>query len=301
MPLVNASDLSHSIVKEATFGVTPTTTATRYELPAAADQEPLAASATIIASNTKRPNRSSNGSRRGMEMVEGSVATRFVRHAFMDLLLENALCNAFATNVLKAGELDTSFSLITKLASDMYKTNAGCAVSGFSISATNNDEVSISFDMMGALQNRSATDNPLAVSAVTGVTEFIGSEVNTITLAGQTLAIAELTFSTQLNKTRRGTLGSNASLAYGVEGTRETTLTVKAYRESFAVDTAITGLAQACSFRIGGVGTGYSFEMPAAFGDIPKDSIGDGSVYVDLTFTAGYDATAGTSLVITKL
>ena len=301
MALVSSSDLSHSIVKETTFGTTPTTGATRYELPAAADQEPLTASASVIASNTKRPMRSSNGSRRGMEMVEGSVGTRFVKAAFMDLLLENALCNSFATNVLKAGETDSSFSLITKFASDMYKINAGCAVTGFTISAKGNEEVGISFDIMGSKQTRSAVDNALTVTNATGLTEFIGSEVNTITVAGETLQIAELSFSTKLDKTRRPVLGSNNSLAYGVNGVRETILTVKAYRESFAVDTAITGLAQACSFRIGGTGTGYSFEMPAAYGDIPKDTLSDGSAFVEINFSAGYDATAGTSLVVTKL
>ena len=301
MALVNASDLSHSIVKEATFGTTPTTGATRYELPLAADQEPLAASASVIASQTKRPNRSSNGQRRGMEMVEGSMSTRFVKHAFMDLLLENALCNTFATSVLKAGVTDQSFSLITKFASDMYKINTGCAVTGFNISAKGNDEVSISFDIMGSKQTRAATDNALTVTNATGLNEFIGSEVNTITVAGETLQVAELTFSTKLDKTRRPVLGSNNSLAYGVNGVRETILTVKAYRESFDVDTAITGLAQAASFSIGGVGTGYRFEMPAAYGDIPKDTLSDGSAFVEINFSAGYDATAGTDLVITKL
>ncbi len=301
MALVNASDLFHSIVKETTFGETPTTGATRYELPVAADQEPLAASATVIASNTKRPMRSSNGQRRGAEVVEGSVSTRFVKADFMDLLLENALCNSFTTNVLKAGDTDQSFSMITKFADDMYKINAGCAVTGFSITAKGNEEVAISFDIMGSKQTRSATDNALAVTNATGLVEFIGSEVGTITVAGQTLQVADLTFSTKLDKTRRFALGSNNSLAYGVNGVRETILTVKAYRESFAIDTAITGLEQACSFQIGGNGTGYSFEMPAAYGDIPKDTLSDGSAFAEINFSAAYDDTADTSLVITKL
>lgn len=301
MSLVNASDLSHSIVRETTFGVTPTATATRHELPLAADQEPLAASATIIPSQTMRPGRNSNGSRRGSIQVEGSLTTRFVSHAFMDLLLENALCGTFTTNVLRAGETDQSFSVISRFASDMFKTSAGCAVSGFTLTATNNDEVSISFDIMGSTQTNSATNNPLAVTAVTGTTEFIGSEVNTITIGGQTLAVAELTLSYTQDKTRRFALGSNNSLAYGFNGTREVTLSVKAYRDDFAIDSAITGLAQNCSFRIGGTGNGYQFELPSAFGDIPVDSIDDGSVFVDINFTAGFNNAANTSLVITKL
>ncbi|WBY16629.1 phage tail tube protein [Erythrobacteraceae bacterium WH01K] len=301
MSLVNASDLSHSIVKEETFGVTPTAAADRYELPLAADAEPLQASVTQIQSNTKRPNRSSNGSRRGAQMVEGSIETRFVRADFMDLLFQNALCGTYNTDVLKAAEEDQYFSVITKLADDMYKTYSGCCVSGFSLDAKGNEEVSINFDIMGAGQTLAATENALSVTSQSGLTEFVGTEVATITVAGQNLAVAELSFSTSLEKTKRYTLGSDTSLEYGVAGTRECNLMVKAYRESFAVDSAITGEAQECSFQIGGAGTGYEFKLPAAYGDIPKDTLSDGSAFVEINFSCGYDETEDTNLIITRL
>lgn len=301
MALVSSSDITSSIVAETVFGTTPTSTATRYELPLGADAALLTASATAIASPTKRPNRASNGSRRGMTTVEGSLDIRFQRHAFMDILLQSALSNTFATNVLKAGVTDSSFSIISKLAPDMYKTFAGNMVTGFSISTTGNDEVKSSWDVMGASMTNGATDNALAVTTITGTTEFLAAEVQSISVAGQTLAIAELTFETTLDRTRRPVLGSNTGLAYGVNGVRDTTITVRAYRESLAIDSAITGLAQPVSFDIGGTGTGYRFQVPAAYGDMPVDSISDGSAFVTITFKAGYDATAGTDLVITKL
>ncbi|WIA56017.1 phage tail tube protein [Sphingobium sp. WTD-1] len=301
MALVSSSDITSSIIAETVFGTTPTATATRYELPLGADAALLTASATTIASPTKRPNRASNGSRRGMVNPEGSLDIRFQRHAFMDILLQSALSGTFATNVLKAGTTDSSFSVIHKLASDMYKTYAGLMVNGFSISTTGNDEVTSTWNLMGASVTNGATDNALSVTAITGTTEFVASEVQSITVGGQTLSIAELTFETNLDRTRRPVLGSNTGLAFGVNGTRTTTITVRAYRESLAIDTAITGLAQAVSFDIGTTGGGYRIQAPAAYGDIPVDSISDGSAFVTITFTAGYDATAGTDLVITKL
>lgn len=301
MALVSSSDITSSIIAETVFGVTPTATATRYELPLGADAALLTAAATTIASPTKRPNRASNGSRRGMVNPEGSLDIRFQRHAFMDILLQSALSGTFATNVLKAGTTDSSFSIIHKLASDMYKTYAGNMVNGFSISTTGNDEVSSSWNLMGASVTNDATDNALAVTAITGTTEFLASEVQSITVAGQTLSIAELTFETTLDRTRRPVLGSNTGLAFGVNGVRDTTITVRAYRESLSIDSAITGLAQPVSFDIGATGGGYRFQAPAAYGDIPVDSISDGSAFVTITFKAGYDATAGTDLVVTKL
>lgn len=301
MALVSSSDITSSIIAETVFGVTPTATATRYELPLGADAALLTAAATTIASPTKRPNRASNGSRRGMVNPEGSLDIRFQNHAFMDVLLQSALSNTFATKVLKAGTVDSSFSVIHKLANDMYKTYAGNMVTGFSISTTGNDEVKSSWNLIGASVTDGATDNALAVTAITGATEFLASEVQSITVAGQTLSVAELTFETTLDRTRRPVLGSNTGLQFGVNGTRETTVTVRAYRESFAINSAITGLAQAVSFDIGTTGAGYRFQLPAAYGDMPVDSISDGSAFVTITFKAGYDATSGTDLVITKL
>ena len=306
MALVNAADITHSLIPETTFGVTPTTTATRYLLPLSADQSPLVASATTIASPTKMPNRASNGSRRGMLSVDGSMDVRFMRAPFMDVLLQSALSSTYATNVLKAGTTDTSFSVITSLqggaaGAQMHKVFGGCMVSGFSLDIKADGEVTSSWDVMGATAIDLTTDNPLTVTGPGTVVEFLGQEVNTITVAGQTLSIAEMSFETKLDRTRRPILSSTSGLAYGVNGTRETTVTVKAYRESFAINTAITGLAQALSFDIGGTGTGYRFSLPAAYGDIPRDEVGDGSAFVSVTFTAGYDATANTDLVITRL
>ncbi|MBV2150186.1 hypothetical protein KRZ98_18280 [Sphingobium sp. AS12] len=301
MALVSSSDILSSIIAETTFGTTPTATATRYEFPLGVDAALLTAAATTIASPTKRPNRASNGSRRGMVNPEGSLDIRFQRHAFMDILLQSALSGTFATNVLKAGTTDSSFSIIHKLAPDMYKTFAGNMVTGFSISTSGNEEVSSSWNLIGASVTNSATDSALAVTAITGTTEFIASEVQSISVAGQTLAVAQIDFETTLDRTRRPVVGSNVGLAFGVNGLRDTTITVRAYRESLAIDSAITGLAQPVSFDIGGTGSGYRFQAPAAYGDIPVDSMSDGSAFVTITFKPGYDATAGTDLVITKL
>lgn len=307
MALVSASDISHSIVAETTFGVTPTATATRYALPTAADQALLKADAGAIASPTKMPNRASNGSRRGMLTVDGSLDVRFMRAPFMDVLLQSALSNTYATKVLKAGTTDSSFSVLSSLqggaaGAQMVKQFGGCMVNGFTLSAKANEEITSSWDIIGSVAANLTTDNALAVTALpAGTVEFIGSELANITVAGATLNIAELTFETKLDRTRRPILTSNTGLAYGVNGTRETTVTVKAYRESFAIDTAVTGLAQAVSFDIGAANIGYRFNLPAAYGSIPVDELSDGSAFVTISFTAGYDNTAGTDLVVTQL
>lgn len=303
MALVSSSDIIHSIVAETTFGVTPTASATRYLLPTSADQALLKADAGAIASPTRMPNRASNGSRRGMMTVEGSLDVRFTRAPFMDVLLQSALSGTYATKTLKAGITDSSFTVLSALSPTMVKQFGGCMVSGFSLSAKANDEITTSWDIMGANATNLTTDNALVATALPAAAiEFLGQDTSTINVAGATLNIAELTFDTKLDRTRRPILGSNTGLAFGVNGTRETRVTVKAYRESFAVEDAVTGLAQAVSFQIGsGNGKGYTFSLPAAYGNIPVDELSDGSAFVTITFTAGYDSTTGTDLIITQL
>lgn len=302
MSLVNASDISHSLIPETTYGVTPTATATRYALPCSADQAPLKAEATTIASPTRMPNRSSKGSRRGMTTVDGSLDIRFTNAPVIDKLFESALSGTFTADELKAGQTDSSFSILHKLSPTMVKQFGGCMVSGFSLSVKGNDEVTTSWDIIGSVATNLSADNALPLTAVPDdAVEFISSEVASISVAGQTLAIAELTFDYKLDRTRRPVLGSDVGLALAVNGTKEITVTVRAYRESFDIDTAVTGLAQPVVFNIAADGEGYSFQMPAAFGSIPTDEVSDGSAFVTVTFTAGYDNTAGTDLVITKL
>jgi hypothetical protein len=252
------------------------------------------------------PNRSSNGSRRGTKTVEGSLDIRFMRAAFMDVLLQSGLSGTYATNVLKAGTTDSYFSIISSYqggaaGSQMHEAFAGVTVKGFSITTKALEGVTTTFDLMGMDFAELTTDNPLAVTGPGAVTEFKFDELAAITVAGQTLKVAELSFETSLDRTRRHILTSATGLQFGVNGTRTTTVTIKAFREDFVSNTAITGNAQAVSFDIGGVGTGYRFQLPAAYGDRPASEVSDGSLFQTITFKAGYDATAATDLVVTRL
>jgi hypothetical protein len=305
MALIQQTDIAYSLIPETDFGVTPTAGATRYELPVSAEQVPLTVTASEIASSTKRPNRASNGTRRGMMMVDGPLDIRFQRHAFMDVLLESALSNTFASNVLKAGQIDPSFSVLALFkdgVDDEAKLQqfAGCMVSGFSIASRANDAVTSTWDIIGAKAEFLNSNNPIEATQITGATEFVGAELTNIAVAGMTLDIVELNFDTKLDRTRRPKLGSNNSLAFGVNGTRETTVTVKAYRhDNWTPETTITGLPQALSFDLGT--SGYRVQLPAAYGSFPTTTLGDGSAFVEISFKAGFDSASGTDLIITRL
>ncbi|WP_156348278.1 phage tail tube protein [Sphingomonas sp. Leaf34] len=303
MARVFSADITHKIVPETVFGTTPTASATMSELPLSTDQNLLVAEATSIKSNTKRPNNAGNGSQRGMRAVSGALNMRGYYGVVPNMLMEGLLRSAFASKVLKAGTTDKSFSIIHKLASDQVKTNVGCVVKGLTIDAKANDVVNFDFDVMGIDQIVGATDNALAVvpTAYVGPGEYEGSDVVSINVAGQTVSFSELSFQITADRTQSPVLGSTTGLAFGYNGAREIKVTIKAYRDSLALDQNLTGLAQAFSFNLGTTGAGWSFSCPTMFFDIPKDEQNNGSAYVTITGTAGYDNTAASDVVITQL
>ncbi|NML04270.1 hypothetical protein HHL13_00625 [Sphingomonas sp. G-3-2-10] len=239
-----------------------------------------------------------------MKMVDGSLEMRFQKAPFMDVLLQSALSGTFATNTLKAGITDSSFSVLSVLdgtsaaGSQDIMNFKGLMATGFSLSAKGNEGVMASFQVIGADFANLTTNNPLVATTAT-YNEFTAADAPSITVGAVTLDVAEFTLDWKVDRTRRPVIGSNAGLAFGVNGTTEVTLTIKAYRNGAL--SAITGSAQAVSLAVGGVGTGMSFSLPAAYGDVPTIEQSDGSAFTNIVFKGGYDATQGTNFVITKL
>lgn len=301
MALINASSITHSAIVETAFGTTPTATGTRLEVPLPVDGLAFTPTTTELVSPTKRPNGQSNGFRQGMRMVDGSWDLRFVRNGLTDLLLESALRGAFTTNVLKVGSTDKSFSVVSRFDSDQWATARGCIVTGFTFNAKANDEVSCSYDIMGLDWTDTATDasSAISITASTG-TEFIGSELATITVGGTSYNCLDLSLEYKIDRPRRPVLTSNTPLAPG-SAMVDITAKFKIYREAITSRTNFTGADQAVSFDIGGVGTGYRFQLPRAQASIPSDSLSDGSAFVEVTMKAAYDNTAASALVVTRL
>jgi len=308
MPFISPSDITFSLIPEATFATTPTTGATRYELPVKADQAPLAYSTNNIDSETKRPNRSSNGSRRGMGQAQGSFEFRLSNATYLTPLFQSALSGTFVSKVLKGGSTDTTFSVLCKLidgaaGSALVQQVKGCMVNSMTISGEQNAEVNVSFELMGAARDMLTTDNALAVAAVPNTAvEFIGKEVTAFNVAGNTsLNVSAFELVVGHERALRGVFGSDAGVGFGTSGTRGTTLELTVYRESGLLETLTTGAAQAVSFQIGSTGNGWSISLPAAYIQVPQDSLDGESAFVTLNMTAGYDATSGTDIIITQL
>lgn len=307
MAVINSSDIGFSIIPETTLGTTPTTGA-RYELPTIAGQSVPTYNANDIASETMRPNRSANGQRRGNGSGEGQFDFRLQRCDAIDFLMTSALSGTWQeigtapneVETLKAGKVDSSFTTVSELASNMYELAKGGVVSSMSVSGTAAAGVSTSFGMVFIEKTTANTNNPITKTAVTDAMEFTGADVGAITVGGQTLQYTEFSLEVTQDRNMRDILSSTVPAGVGTSGNRGVRLTLKAYRESFAIDTAITGAAQPVTFEIKYAGKGYKFVIPAAYGSVPYNETAD-DLLVVLEFVAGYDATTGTDFYIEKI
>jgi len=157
--------------------------------------------------------------------------------------------------------------------------------------------------LLATTQAQLTTDSTLTLTTIPGSAfEFAGKDVSAVTVAGNsTIQFTELNLEVTQDRVARGKLGTNTPIGIGTNGTRTVKLTLKAYRESFAVDALLTGQAQSFSFTIGTAGNGYGVFIPAGFASIPTTEFDSESAFVNIEVTAAYDVTQATDLYITQL
>jgi hypothetical protein len=297
---VNSNDITFTIIPETVLGTTPTTGTDRHALPIKEGTAVPIYKANEIVSDTLKPNRTGAGSRRGISSGEGTLDFRFQKCPAIDLLLSSALSGTWNAGVLQAGKADSSFSIVSALASDMFRTSGGAIVSSFKIDGTAGAGVNSSFDFVFTKRADSSTNNALAVTAVPATSiEYEGSEVS-VTVAGQTLDFVEFSVEVTQDRVMRNILGSTTPKGVGTSGIRSVKFTAKAFRESFAIDTLINGTPQPIVITIGEEDNGYKITIPAGYGMVPTDETAE-SMMVVLEFTAGHDIVSGTDIIIEAL
>lgn len=308
---VNSADLSFSILEEVTPGVTPTV-ATRYELPTAVDQAPPEFSTADIVSNTKRPNRASNGTQDGMSSLSWSFAMRLRKSAYMDLLLKSALCGDWQGNKLSAGKKDTFFSIVTALRDDtavdpapangLYYLDAGNIVNSVEFGFTAGSEATVTFAGIGLTRDLSEENDANSVTAVeANSVEMKYDDLKNVKLGTTDIGVSSLNLTVSHERELRPICGQPEADGIGTSGARSVSGTLVVYRKSFDINSEVTGAGQKLSFEATRNGVGYHFTLPAALLKKPTDSVQGSSVLATITFTASFDNTAQTDIFIERI
>lgn len=301
----NPSDNTYQIVKETVGGTTPATPAflTIEHIPGTMPE----LTANTVTSPTLQSSRASAGSRKTGYSVNGGLSVHFRRHTAIDLLLESALSGTFSTNVLKASNVDTSFTIQKSMKNGAgttdYKRFKGNQVASWTLTCAADGVAESTFDVIGMSQDASAAAVAGATAgAVTSGVPLVGLDVSAVTIAGVTGVFNSLELSVTHEREAQTQFGSTASRGIGTSGFRTVQLTLTMYRDSISQTTALDGdTAVAVSFTIGSAANGYTITLPKANVDVPKDMEDGSKGLIQMVFMASYDTTTATDLSITKL
>lgn len=303
---INTSDFTMSAIKEVEAGVVPTT-GSRLEVPIKTDQAPPVLTTAQIEDDTKRPNRAGNAAASGHETVEVELALNSRGGELMDMLIESAISGEFDANgVAKGSDKDSTFTLFSTLRSGtageaLVYADSGCMVRSWSITANAREGAEVSFGILGTNREEATTEPALPVvkTPATAV-RHLYSDV-TVTVGEQELAYSSLEFSTEQERDVRVVLGQIAANDIYTSGVRSTTITLKAYRESFEVNAlANSNLPVVFTFS-NGPGDGHKVRLPFAKLMTPQDELDDSGIMVSLEFIAGYDNATDTDIIVEKL
>lgn len=172
-------------IAETVYGTTPTTPVLKY-LPFKTHSLDL--SKAMIEGADIRPDRLPRHHRHGTKSAAGSIEAD-LRKGDFDAFLESALMGSFSTNVLKVGTTQKFFTIEdSALDISQYRTYKGMAVNSMTVTIAPDQNVAISFDMLGRDMAQASTSVSASVPDDDSDNEPFDTFSGVITEGGSTIA-----------------------------------------------------------------------------------------------------------------
>ena len=301
MAFSQGSRSSLSLVTEATFGTTPA--GDFANLPFSTHS--LNLTKDVLTGTDIEADRMPRVNRQGNRQVAGDIVVD-LRDGDYDLLLESAMLNTFATNVLKVGVAPKFFSIEDYAADiDQARLFTGMSVSTMGISLAPNQMVTTTFGMVGKDMTMSATEKTQTAASGAAPFDAYSGDIS-IGNVGAPSAVAIVTaLDFTLNNAYAPTFvigdDSAPSLEYGraeVEGTMTAYFEDAALINRFLNETE-TEIEVSVNDPTGA--NAYTFSFPRVkinSADVGVD--GPTSRMISMSFVALYDTTEATNLKITR-
>lgn len=287
------------LIKEVTFGTTPTT-------PALISQRFASATFTLakgeLTDDSKTGSRQRQYTQTGNEAITGSLSGPFA-HDNYDTLMESVMYSTFASNILKFGTTVQSFSL--EEAQDditVYRQYNGMIANGFNLEAPVDGLATISFDVLAKGQmiatvplDASYTAQPVRQPFTHCGGTISEGGVSIAYVNGVTLAVS--------NNLSPAYVWGGCGTDDLIPGTVDVTGNLDVFFTSAALmNKFISGTPTSLSFTLSDGTHTVTFNLPNVRytgAEAPIDS-GSGQRIVSLPFRALYDATAASTLVVTR-
>jgi hypothetical protein len=301
MAFSQGSRSSLSLITEATFGTTPA--GDFANLPFSTHS--LNLTKDVLTGTDIEADRMPRVNRQGNRQVAGDIVVD-LRDGDYDLLLESAMLNTFATNVLKVGVAPKFFSIEDYAADiDQARLFTGMSVSTMGISLAPNQMVTTTFGMVGKDMTMSATEKTQTAASGAAPFDAYSGDIS-IGNVGAPSAVAIVTaLDFTLNNAYAPTFvigdDSAPSLEYGraeVEGTMTAYFEDAALINRFLNETE-TAIQVSVDDPTGA--NAYTFDFPRVkinSADVGVD--GPTSRMVNMSFVALFDSTEATNLKITR-
>ena len=302
MAIATGSQHSLHYVAESTYGTTPATPTWK---PMCITGVNLGLTRDAIESGCLSSDRQVKDVRNGNKQLGGGVDSEII-YEEADDWLEAALMGTWTANVLKAGTTRRSFTIergFNGLDTPEYHRSAGVELSGFDISLAPNSLATITYNTLGqsltvaTAQVPSSTYNPMTTNAP--FDSFTGS----ITEGGTAVAVVtQMDLSLDNGMEPTFVLFDDETIR-PTDGKSRITGTLTAYYEdSTLYNKFVNGTNSAIVFTMTDpAGNDYEFNFPnIKYTGGNPDVSGDGPVTLALEFSAIYDATEASQIVITR-
>jgi hypothetical protein len=301
MPFAQGSRSSLSRITEVTFGTTPA--GDFLNLPFSTHS--LNLTKDRVAGNDIQADRMPRVDRHGNRQVAGDIVVD-LRDGDYDDLLESAMLNTWATNVLKVGTTPKFFSIEDYAADiDQARLFTGMAVSTMGISLAPNQMVTTTFGMVG--KDMTISDTQKAQTAASGAAPFDSYSgdiaIGNVASSSAVAIVTGLDFTLTNSFAPTFVIGDDSapSLEYGraeIEGTLTAYFEDESLINRFLNETE-SELEVSVNDPTGS--NAYTFLFPRIkinSADVGVD--GPTSRIINMSFVALYDATEGTNLSITR-
>ena len=301
MAFAQGSRSSLSFVTESTFGTTPA--GNFINLPFSTHSLNLTKDRLI--GTDIQPDRMGRVDRHGNRQVGGDIVVD-LRDGDYDILLESALLNTFATNVLKVG-VAPKFISVEDYAADIDQARlfTGLSVSTMGISLAPNQMVTTTFGMIGKDMTISGTQKTQTAASGAQPFDAYSGDIGIGNVGGATnvAIVTALDFTLTNSFAPTFVIGDNSapSLEYGraeVEGTLTAYFEDASLINRFLNETE-TEIEVSVNDPTGA--NAYTFQFPKVkinSADVSVD--GPTSRMVTMSFVALFDVTEATNLKITR-
>lgn len=300
MPFAQGSRTQLAHVTEVTYGTTPTTPA-MISLPFVTHSVDL--SKTRVQSAEITPDRMPRVDRHGQRTVTGDIAVE-MRPGDYDFLLEAAMFETYAANILNTGTTVKSFTLEDgALDITQFRAFSGCMVNTMQMSIAPNQMTTATFGIIGKNMTQSATPLDATLTPASNNEPF-DSFSGAIEEGGSPIAFVnaiDFTLNNNLNPTFALNDVATPQMEFGMS-TLEGTMTVY-YQDAALIDKFLNETESSLSIVLDDrvAGLNYTLLMPRIkINGAAVPVANPASRLLTIPFVALRDSSTGTQLRITR-